>query len=158
MISQTVEYALRAMVCVAEQLALSQKALTSAQLAKVTKVPPAYLAKVLKQLAQAGLIDSQRGVGGGFVLARKPEDVTILDIVNAVEPVQRIRTCPLGLSAHGIKLCPLHRRLDDAMVGIERAFGETTLQEILSDPNPSVPLCNFPRPSNAQAKNLQSID
>ena len=65
-------------------------------------------------------------------------------MVNAVEPIQRIKTCPLGLAAHGVRLCPLHRRLDDALAPVEEAFGETTLAEVLAEPTESVPLCDFP--------------
>lgn len=141
MFSQTVEYALRAIVYLAGD---PDAARTSGQISEVTKVPQAYLSKVLKGLSEAGLLSSQRGVGGGFVLARKPTELTILEVVNAVDPICRIRTCPLGISTHGSRLCPLHRRVDDALASVEKAFGTTTLAEVLADPNPSIPLCEFP--------------
>src|SRR5581483_2327474 len=90
------------------------------------------------------IVHSQRGVGGGMTLTRPPAELTILEVVNAVEPIQRIRTCPLGLAGHGVNLCPLHRRLDDAMATVESAFGGTTLAEVLAEPAESVPLCEFP--------------
>jgi DNA-binding IscR family transcriptional regulator len=71
--------------------------------------------------------------------------LTILEVVNAVEPVQRIRTCPLGLAAHGVHLCPLHSRLDAALATVEAALGSSTLAELLAEPTRSVPLCPFPR-------------
>jgi DNA-binding IscR family transcriptional regulator len=74
-------------------------------------------------------------------LAREPAELTILDVVNAVEPIERITTCPLGLKTHGARLCPLHRRLDDALAQVEAAFGKTTLAEVLAEPSESVPLC-----------------
>ena len=83
-------------------------------------------------------------VGGGVALARSPEELTILEVVNAVEPIGRIKSCPLKLSSHGTNLCPLHRRLDDAMAAVEEAFGGTTLAEILAEPSSSVPLCEVP--------------
>ncbi|MBA4016875.1 MAG: transcriptional regulator [Pirellula sp.] len=141
MFSQTVEYALRAIVYLAGD---PDAARTSGQISEITKVPQAYLSKVLKGLSESGLLSSQRGVGGGFILARKPTELTILEVVNAVDPIRRIRTCPLGISTHGSRLCPLHRRLDDALKSVEEAFGKTTLAEVLADPNPSVPLCEFP--------------
>lgn len=143
MFSQTVEYALRAVVYLAGERAAAR---TSGQIAEVTRVPAAYLSKVLKGLSEAGLLHSQRGMGGGFTLAKKPDQLTILEVVNAVEPIQRIKTCPLGISTHGIRLCPLHKRLDDALASVEKAFGATTLAEVLADPNPSIPLCEFPPP------------
>lgn len=139
MLSQTVEYALRAIVHLA---ASAPDARTTDQIAEATHVPKAYLSKVLQSLVRAGLVHSQRGVGGGMTLVEAPDQVTILQVVNAVEPIQRIRTCPLGLSTHGTKLCPLHRRLDDAMAAVEQAFATTRLSEVLAAPGASIPLCD----------------
>lgn len=139
MFSQTVEYALRAVVHLAMHAPVPQK---TAEIAVATQVPPAYLAKVLQGLREKDLVHLQRGLGGGVSLIRNPADITILDVVNAVDPIQRIRTCPLDLAAHGVRLCALHRRMDDALKHMEHAFRATTLQELLADPNPSVPLCD----------------
>lgn len=143
MISQTVEYALRAMVFLADQ----RSPCTTQQIAAATQVPPAYLSKVLQALGRRQLVRSQRGLHGGCALARPPEHVTIWDVVDSVEPMQRIRTCPLGLQSHRIRLCPLHKRLDDAMAQIEKAFRETSLADVLADPSTSKPLCPFPEGS-----------
>ena len=67
------------------------------------------------------------------------------DVIEAVDPIQRIRTCPLGLKAHGAKLCPLHRRLDDALALVESAFRESTVGDLLREPTKSKPLCEFPQ-------------
>lgn len=141
MFSQTVEYALRAVVYLAQN---REGASATEQVAEATKVPPAYLAKVMQGLVRGGIVVSRRGVGGGVALARKPEELTILEVVNAVDPIVRIRTCPLELSTHGSNLCPLHRRLDNALAMVEEAFRATTLAEVLSIPGESVPLCDFP--------------
>lgn len=141
MFSQTVEYALRAVMTLAEH---APAARTTDQIAAATRVPKAYLAKVLQALTRGGLVQSRRGVGGGTSLARPPEKITILEVVNAVEPVQRIKTCPLGLAAHGTRLCPLHRRMDQALAHVEQAFARTTLAEVLADPSQVRPLCDVP--------------
>lgn len=141
MFSQTVEYALRAVVHLADK---SPSPRTTDQIAEATRVPKAYLSKVLQGLSRAGLVKSQRGIGGGITLTKTPEALTILEVVEAVEPLGRITTCPLGLSSHGTNLCPLHRRLDDAMATMEDAFRRTTLAEVLAEPTNSVPLCEFP--------------
>jgi len=142
MISQTAEYALRAVAALASNPAES---LPTQRLAELTKVPAGYLSKVLQALGRAGLVRSTRGLGGGFVLTRRPEELSVYDVVQAVDPVQRIRTCPLGLKAHGVRLCPLHRRLDDAMKMVEDAFRQSNLAEILAEPSSSKPLCSFPK-------------
>lgn len=141
MISQSVEYALRAVVYLADQ---SPEARTTSQVAKATKVPAAYLSKVLQMLRRSGVVQSQRGAGGGVSLVKKPDELSILEVVNAVEPIQRIKTCPLGLASHGVRLCPLHKRLDNALALMEDAFRETTLAEVLAEPSESIPLCDFP--------------
>ena len=143
MISQTVEYALRAVVYLAGQ---APAARTTGQVAAATRVPKAYLSKVLQGLARAGVVHSQRGIGGGMTLVKTPEELTIFEVVDAVEPIGRIRQCPLGLESHGANLCPLHRRLDDALATVEEAFRKSTLAEILAEPTTSVPLCEFPTP------------
>jgi len=152
MFSQTVEYALRAVAHLASQ---APEARTTEQIARMTKVPAAYLAKVLGDLRRAGVVKARRGVGGGVSLVKRPEDLTILEVVEAVDPIRRIRTCPLGLEAHGIRLCPLHKRLDDALASVEEAFRNSTLAEILEDPNPSVPLCDFPRVDQEKAEQAE---
>jgi Rrf2 family nitric oxide-sensitive transcriptional repressor len=139
MFSQTVEYALRAVAHLAYEAPSPR---TTEQVAEATRVPPAYLSKVLQALSRGGIVKSQRGVGGGMSLAKPAAELTILEVVNAVEPIQRIKSCPLGLKSHGVRLCPLHRRVDDAMAMVEAAFGKTTLAEILAEPTHSPPLCD----------------
>jgi Rrf2 family protein len=144
MISQTVEYALRAVVYLADQ---GGESCTVQQIAATTKVPAAYLSKVMQGLSRAGLVRAQRGLHGGFTLNRDPAGLTIWEVVQAVDPVQRIRSCPLGLDAHRLRLCPLHQRLDDALALIEGAFRATTVAEVLAEPTTSKPLCAFPHPA-----------
>jgi Rrf2 family protein len=141
MFSQTVEYALRAVVHLASN---APRAQTTEEIAIATKVPQAYLSKVLQSLVQAKIVKSQRGLGGGMALVKTPSELTILEVVNAVDPLQRIRTCPLDLASHGVRLCPLHKRVDNALVLVEDAFRATTLQEVIDEPSESVPLCDFP--------------
>ena len=78
-------------------------------------------------------------------LVKTPEELTILEVVNAVEPIVRIESCPLGLKSHGKQLCPLHRRLDNALASVEESFKKTTLSELLAEPTNSHPLCEEPR-------------
>jgi Rrf2 family transcriptional regulator, nitric oxide-sensitive transcriptional repressor len=141
MFSQTVEYALRAVVFLAHE---APDARTTEQIATATLVPKAYLSKVLQSLVREGIVHSQRGLGGGMTLVKKPKELTILEVVNAVEPIERIHTCPLGLKSHGVNLCPLHRRLDAALAMVEKAFAGSTLAEVLAEPTTSKPLCDFP--------------
>ena len=130
MISQTAEYALRAVVYLADQAPAPQ---TTQQIAKVTLAPAGYLAKVMQGLSRAGLVHAQRGLHGGFTLARSAEELTVLDVVQAVDPIQRITHCPLGLKGH-TSLCPLHRRLDSALATAEDALRRSSIAELLREP------------------------
>jgi Rrf2 family protein len=130
MISQTAEYALRAIVCLAREVS---EPMPTERIARVTRVPPGYLSKVLQSLRRAGLVRARRGLGGGFTLARPPESIHLLAVVNAVDPIQRIRVCPLGLDSHADGLCALHRRLDEAMRLVEESFRATTVAELLAE-------------------------
>lgn len=139
MFSQTAEYALRAMVHLAGTR--SSTTLRSEEISRATCVPAKYLSKVLRDLVVAKLITSQRGPNGGFALSRPPKDISLYDVVQAVDPFQRIERCPLGNSSH-IKLCPLHKRLDDAINLIERQFQDISLADILAENNPNPGRCN----------------
>jgi len=143
MISPTAEYALRAVVAIAQG---QGEAVVTPTIAEITKVPPGYLPKVLQILRKAGLVDSKRGLGGGFTLARSAEQIAVLDVVNAVDPIERIDRCPLGIESHGSDLCPLHKRLDDAIKMVEQSFASTTIAELLSVAGRSTPLCRPSKP------------
>src|SRR5688500_12572595 len=125
MFSQTAEYALRAIVVLATD---SKKAWTAQEIAAQSMVPQDYLMKVLQALGREGLVTAQRGRGGGFMLRRQPGQITVLDVINTVDPLRRIKYCPLGLKSHNTTLCPLHRKLDDAIRQVEQAFASTTVE------------------------------
>jgi Rrf2 family transcriptional regulator, nitric oxide-sensitive transcriptional repressor len=144
MFSQTAEYALRAAVYLASQDGTPR---TTQEIAAATKVKLAYLSKVMQGLGRKGLVQSQRGLHGGFTLTRPADELTVLDIITAVDPIQRIKSCPLGIKDH-INLCPLHRRLDQAMKLVEEALQKSTLAELLIEPERArgipIPLCSWP--------------
>lgn len=141
MLPRTAEYALRAVMWLASQ---PDHRNAADALAVRTKIPRRYLHKVLQQLVQAGLVGSQSGPGGGYSLAVPPAKLTILAVVNAVAPLERIRHCPLGLPSHR-RLCPLHRELDRVYSEIEQAFGRVTVANLLNSTSKIVPLCDVAR-------------
>ncbi len=138
MLSKTAEYALRAVVCLAGS---PQQPSSADVLAKKTKVPRSYLHRVLQDLAVAGLVQSRPGPGGGYQLGRPAAEISILDVVNAVAPIERIRNCPLGLPSHTTR-CPLHQELDQAYAATEAAFRGVTLKNLLESTSPIIPLCD----------------
>ncbi len=137
MISKTAEYALRATTCMGSQ---PKQSISANSLAEQTKVPRRYLNRVLQDLCAAGMVRSRPGPHGGYELTRSPSKVTILDVVNTVDPIQRIKKCPLGLKTH-TQLCPLHAELDCVYAATEKAFAGVTIQGLVDSASPIVPLC-----------------
>lgn len=138
MISTTGEYALRAAVCLAQH---ADEAMTSAMIAEATKVPQGYLSKLLQAMVKAGLITSQRGLHGGFVLAKPAGDISVLEVLAAVDAApQRIRKCPLGLVGH-TRLCPVHKLVDESIAETERAFARADLASLSKSARGVTPLC-----------------
>jgi Rrf2 family protein len=139
MFSQTSEYALRAITHLAQHHPTPQ---TRHQIASATKTPVDYLAKIMRTLGRASIVNSGRGVHGGFTLARSPRLISVLDVVNAVDPLKRIHSCPLSLDAHRYNLCSLHRRLDDAVRMIEDALRNSSIADLAGGDDHIRPLCN----------------
>jgi Rrf2 family transcriptional regulator, nitric oxide-sensitive transcriptional repressor len=144
-ISQTAEYALRAVTVLASQ---ADCPLTAQQIAARTRVPPSYLSKILQALGRAGLVQAQRGLGGGYVMSRPLQETSVLDVINAVDPLKRIDHCPLGALGHGRRLCSLHRQLDQGIALVQSHFGQTTIAQLVADQRPSRPLCEAAVDSN----------
>ncbi len=138
MLPKTAEYALRAVVWLGRD---RDRVESADRLAERTKVPRRYLNRVLQDLARAGLVRSRSVPGGGYALAKSAEQVTILDVVNAVGELERIRHCPLGLPSHAA-LCPLHRELYKVYAATEAALSAVTIAELNRSTDPIIPLCD----------------
>jgi len=139
LLSDACEYAIRAVIWMAQRPGQAHKV---RQIAEGTHSAPGYLIKVMQQLSKAGILSAQRGSSGGFRLERDPSTLQVLEVINAVDPVDRIETCPLGLKSHGPLLCPMHKKIDDAMAMIEESFRSTTITDLISQPSQPQPLCD----------------
>jgi Rrf2 family protein len=138
--SSTAEYALRAVV----YLATSRGGLCGSRtIARATRVPPRYVSKILRDLVEAGIVGSRRGPHGGFLLARDARAISVLEVVNAVDPLERILTCPLGIPTHGRHLCRLHRRLDDTIKIVEETLASASITDMI-EPSEAGSPCLFP--------------
>lgn len=138
LLSDACEYALRAVVWMAQQ---PQDFYTAGQIAEATSAAPGYLIRVLQTLAKAGLLSARRGSQGGFKFTRSAAELTVLEVVRAVDPPQRIQTCPLGQGSHDKALCPLHRRIDEAIAAIEQSFAQVTVQDLIQETAQSPGVC-----------------
>lgn len=126
MFSQTVEYALRAMVQLASD---APKASTTRHIAAKTKVPGAYLAKVLQSMRRAGLIHSRRGVGGGVSLARPASKISLMEVIDAVEPLPR-----RSGKSRNASLARLQQTLVAAIDEVRKTLASASLGDMLTAP------------------------
>ena len=128
LLPQTAEYALRALACL---VALPEgEGARSADLAKRSGVPPAYLQKVLRRLVAAGLLESQKGHGGGFRLARRPEAIGFLDVLEATEMYVAPAPCAFAdARSDPQRPCPLH----PAWSELKETFREWAARMTLAD-------------------------
>jgi len=124
MFSRTTEYALRAM---ATMSARPDEYVSAPALSKQIHVPVNYLAKVLQQLSSARLICGRRGVGGGYRVARPPEEIRLLDVINAMMPIKRLTAGPGTPTDDG---APLYRKLDLVLARVMETLAEVTLADL----------------------------
>lgn len=110
MFSMTTEYALRATLDLAAHPGNPQSAKA---IAEATRAPASYVARVLQILAREGLVTSRRGRTGGYHLARPADQITLLDIVNAIDPIHRFEDDPLKVAETRARLRSLHVKLDE---------------------------------------------
>lgn len=127
MFSQTTEYALRATTW----LALTPGRLVSTgELADHTGVPMHYLAKVLQQLASGGLVTGRRGVGGGYKLAREPNQIRLIDVVRCVSPLRRDGT-RTGAGPESDSLRALEDVMDQIAADVVEVLDDKRLSDIV---------------------------
>jgi Rrf2 family protein len=90
-ITRQADYALRAVIYLS-RLAPEERAAT-AQIALEQKIPPSFLAKIVSQLSVAGLLQTSRGARGGVSLAKNPSEITLLDVVEAIDGPILLNDC-----------------------------------------------------------------
>ena len=144
-ITAAVDYAIRGMVHLA-CLDPETPALRG-DIAETCNVPPAFMAKILRRLSAAGLLESVRGAGGGFRVGRPTSEITLLDIVVAIEgplAVAPCASCPCGCPVCG--QCPADTVWQQVQQAIESSLTAHTLEDLVSQPHQGR---SRPRPSLA---------
>jgi Rrf2 family protein len=95
-------------------------------------IPKSFLAKIFQHLARAGLVRSIRGSHGGFALLKSPDEISVLEIIEAVEGKIVLQRCRMDKPdcehAGGCALCGLFERAQD---GIKEVLTQTTLRDLL---------------------------
>lgn len=122
-LSRTSEYALRALIHLAQRV--DDWPLTGKVIAEEAGIPPKYLSKVLGDLVRAGVLTSTRGLGGGFRMARPPEEISLLEVLAPFELFD-LRRCPFGNKECGGKNPCLAHDQWKRVVDTEQNFFQNT--------------------------------
>ena len=124
-ITRQADYAIRAIYYLS--LIGTDKRASTSKIAQEQHIPPSFLAKIISQLSVAGLLHTSRGARGGVSLARDPKDITMLDVVEAIDGPILLNECVAD--SHGCKFdqdCPMREmwcEIQDDLV--ERLSGTT---------------------------------
>jgi len=129
MISKTALHALKAVVALAERPGEFQGA---AHIADQIGAPQNYLGKLLQGLVQEGVVLSQKGKGGGFCLARRPDAISLYDVVEPVDHASRWEGCFMGkANCDAAHPCALHDQWATIRNAYLKMLKEATLADIV---------------------------
>lgn len=129
-ITRATEYSIRAVLHLAARH--PYPVISKQEICEAEGVTPAFLTKILQPLIRAGLVRSKRGVAGGFALARHPNQVSLLDVLRAVDEPLTLNVCLLGPdTCDRTGSCPVHGLWAEARDKLEEVFGRHTLAELV---------------------------
>ncbi|MFC3126724.1 SUF system Fe-S cluster assembly regulator [Pseudoroseomonas globiformis] len=134
-LSKLTDYA----VVVLARLAERSGSQTAPAIAAATGIAEPTVAKVLKSLAHAGLVEGRRGSGGGYWLARPLREMTIPDVITAIDGPVALTACVDGGQGQcdAEALCPVRGRWDRVNQAVLAALSEITLDELAAPPAPA---------------------
>jgi Rrf2 family protein len=137
MITKTGLHAVRAMAALAR---LPAGAFAGAgRVAQEIDAPPNYLSKLLKTLAREGLVESQKGLGGGFRLAKEPRRITLFDVVDVFEHLNRWSGCILGRrECSDLRACVVHDKWKKARTAYLQLLQTTTIADLVRTGEPAL--------------------
>ena len=128
-LSQTAEYALRAMAWLA--IMPAGEPMRVKDLSIATGIPSHYLSKVMRRLVLAGLLSSQKGQGGGFLLSKGPDEIPFIDILTAVDAYSTDGGCAFGWGkCDEVHPCPLHGSWSRLKEQLRSWAEDTTLADV----------------------------
>ncbi|NQU07096.1 MAG: Rrf2 family transcriptional regulator [Candidatus Abyssubacteria bacterium] len=129
--TRAADYALRGMAYLAMQPA--SKLVMAAEIAAAEDMPEFFFSKIFQSLAKSGLVNSFRGSNGGFELARSPEEITMRQIVEAVDgPVAVSKCASAPESCERSGTCPFHRYWTEVQDSVLTILDSHTLAEAVS--------------------------
>jgi Rrf2 family protein len=123
------EYGIRGVLYLAQQN--DGKVSMLSAIAKAQEVPPRFLAKIFQALAKAGVVKSHRGAKGGFSLARPASEITIKDVIEAIEGPIYLNICLMDEGeCTRDKICPMHAIWEEAQGKMMGVLGQANFAEL----------------------------
>lgn len=121
-------------ICVVRALKDGEK-LNIRQVCTKEGIPEAFAYKIMQKLSKAGIVSIIRGAGGGYLLSRPIQELTLYDVVTAIEADFAVMECIHHFCSRnsGDRKCKVHRELLQIQKGVELMLQEKTLYEILQD-------------------------
>jgi Rrf2 family transcriptional regulator, iron-sulfur cluster assembly transcription factor len=128
-ISKKGDYAIRGMVYLASQP--PDRVVLVSEIARAMDVPPLFLAKIFQQFGKLGFVRSFRGSGGGFQLGRRPEEITLCEIVEAVEgPIMPNRCVMSSGTCSRDRVCTVHPVWKKIQADVRETLVAVTLKDL----------------------------
>lgn len=128
-ITQAGEYALLALIHLAKQP--EGRLVMIDDISKGERIPKGFLAKILQSLAKAGHIRSRQGARGGFTLARSPEQITVLEVIETIEGKIAFQRCLEENGCERADSCTLCAVFSEAQNRVTEVFHEMTLHDLM---------------------------
>jgi len=129
-ITRQADYAVRAVLYLAEQNGAGRA--PTSQIARDQRIPPSFLAKIVSQLSVAGMVQTSRGARGGVSLAREPKDITLLEVVEAIDGPITLNECVLDSTVCTFgEDCPVHSVWADAQKKLVKELSATSFADLL---------------------------
>ena len=130
-LSRACKYGLQAVLHLARH---DERPLLSKEIAQALSIPQHFLAKILQDLSRRGLLQSFKGRGGGFQLARSADEIKLLDVVETIEGGEFDAGCVLGLrECSEEKACPVHYQWKEIKAQIFSMLSDKSVKGLLDD-------------------------
>ncbi len=129
-ITRATEYAVRTIIFLAQQP--KDDIVLKKDICRTQEVTPAFLTKILQPLIKAGIVNSQRGVGGGFLLAKDPAEISMLDILQAEEGPLKLNHCLVDTAfCHRDAYCSAHEVWAEAQSQVAKVLRGKTIADLV---------------------------
>ena len=126
-LSKKADYGLIALKHLAQH---SDTSVSAREIAAEYRIPAELLAKILQRLARKGLVTSQQGTRGGYILARDPSKISIVDVMEALDGPIGITPCERGSSCEQLERCSVRDPLMAVRAKMVRILGDTSIYEL----------------------------